>query len=410
MTVIIFHADIDGMAANQIVRKKLEQKAYSIATTYGNDIKWDRLRKGETVYMLDISLPYEEMKRLESEYNLIHIDHHHTHWDSQAKADGFNPKGIRTTEGDAACILTWKYMYPNEPVPEAIKLISAFDVWDLDDQVIAFNYALNKHTMRFYTPNNGALWKGIVDNDVNITNQLLEEGKALSGYEDTLCPIAHKEMLFETEFAGHSALVANTRNYSTLFFRKAEQTTDLLILYSYIQKKNAYRFTVAATRDDIDVPTILKPHKGGGRGTIGGFTSNTIPFELTGTPRDLVYKNEYQDAYDLMKTDKSVRKYGHAMMNGTINSNFGLISFEGYQACTSNTFHTSPAPFIKMYHEHGAELGVAWMWTNYCRFKLVIHALDPSIDLTPIMEKYNGEIVDGAVWAYVDQLPFAPIS
>ena len=72
----------------------------------------------------------------------IWIDHHI----SAINENYTEYKGIRDTKF-AACELTWKTLFPDIPVPIAVQLLSAYDVWnksrfDWDKMTLPFQYGM----------------------------------------------------------------------------------------------------------------------------------------------------------------------------------------------------------------------------------------------------------------------------
>jgi oligoribonuclease NrnB/cAMP/cGMP phosphodiesterase (DHH superfamily) len=71
--------------------------------------------------MCDISFPKEEMEKLRTK--LTWIDHHISALNQNGHLDY---DGIQRTDF-AACELTWQYFFPNEPMPEIVRLLGRYD-------------------------------------------------------------------------------------------------------------------------------------------------------------------------------------------------------------------------------------------------------------------------------------------
>jgi|GEM_PF-769959 len=132
---------------------------------YGDASPWEKAREGETdwvivggeeqhppikekrtVYMVDFSLKPEDMKRLAEVSNLIWIDHHRTAIDAMCVPDGPEFSRYHCRSDKAACELCWEFTGgPTESIPEAVRLLGAYDSWRKDDpewdsKIMPFQY------------------------------------------------------------------------------------------------------------------------------------------------------------------------------------------------------------------------------------------------------------------------------
>ena len=118
-----------------------------IGYNYGQPIP--DLSEYDKVIMCDISFPKEEMSNVRGKKgnNFIWIDHHISAINDAKEIfkeyyGSFN--GLRDTKF-AACELTWKYFFPNEPVPEIVRLLGRYDCFghkgtDEEQKVLEFQY------------------------------------------------------------------------------------------------------------------------------------------------------------------------------------------------------------------------------------------------------------------------------
>ena len=142
-TVCIYHSiDLDGWMSAAIVKHWFNQQEVSnkqgedcnilnfIGYNYGQSIP--DLSEYDKVIMCDISFPENEMYKLCITKDFIWNDHH-----SSALAmyenirpslpnDSYYAKGLRGVQY-AACELTWKYFFPNEEMPEIVRLLGMYD-------------------------------------------------------------------------------------------------------------------------------------------------------------------------------------------------------------------------------------------------------------------------------------------
>ena len=172
-TICIYHSrDLDGWMSAAIVKKWFEErqevhilKARRPGSTVRipdtlNFLGWDygdsipELSDYDKVIMCDISFPANIM--LDLRKKLIWIDHHISaigSIDDYADEYSYTDKdtsieeciiGLRDTNY-AACELTWKYFFPNEAIPEIVRLLGRYDCFghkgtDEEQEVLEFQY------------------------------------------------------------------------------------------------------------------------------------------------------------------------------------------------------------------------------------------------------------------------------
>lgn len=151
-SLCVFHrADFDGVCSAAIVKKFVPDcELYGI--DYGDPFPWDEVAPVEAggmkalrrVYLVDFSLPPDEMKRLNECCDLTWIDHHKSALDSNM---GLEVLGYQTS-ALAGCELTWLWFTRGESekylvrgmdptaeqvsrLPEAVRLLGRYDVFDL---------------------------------------------------------------------------------------------------------------------------------------------------------------------------------------------------------------------------------------------------------------------------------------
>lgn len=118
-----------------------------IGYSYGQPVPG--LSEYDKVIMCDISFSKEEMSNIRGKKgnNFIWIDHHISAINDAKEIfkeyyESFN--GLRDTKF-AACELTWKYFFPNSPMPEIVRLLGRYDCFghkgtDEEKKVLEFQY------------------------------------------------------------------------------------------------------------------------------------------------------------------------------------------------------------------------------------------------------------------------------
>ena len=177
-SICFFHrADLDGVCSAAIV-KKFVPDCELHGIDYGDEPPWGKLipefPKREDggpefavwrqVYLVDVSFPPADMKRLAESCDLVWCDHHRTALDANM---GLHAKGYQTSEL-SGCELTWLWFTraEGEPylvrgssptpeqlarLPEAVRLLGRYDIFDLG----------NVPEVEIYAPVRG--WEGLYD-------------------------------------------------------------------------------------------------------------------------------------------------------------------------------------------------------------------------------------------------------
>lgn len=219
-TVCIYHSiDLDGWMSAAIVklmyekvikeRSEYRKEDMSLVHTmefigynYGDTIP--DLSSYEFVIMCDISFPKDIMIKLSQEKEFIWIDHH-----VSAIRDNICLVDIAQCEGSkiklnlnskfAACELTWQYFFPNDPMPEIVRLLGRYDCFghkgtDEERKVLEFQYGARQCISNYkeaynYLIDEGANYK---NPEINTINIIYEKGKSIYQYLCTEAKQAYK--------------------------------------------------------------------------------------------------------------------------------------------------------------------------------------------------------------------------
>lgn len=151
--LIIYHrVDYDGLFSAIIARKHyldegclVELLGYNYGDKLARSMS-ELLSTYDEICMVDISFnDVDTMKILSGSRKVILIDHHDT-CINMLRDNGIQFKGIQEN-GNGACLLTYKYFYPDCDVPEIIGVLSMYDVWDhskkdWNKEILPVQYAL----------------------------------------------------------------------------------------------------------------------------------------------------------------------------------------------------------------------------------------------------------------------------
>lgn len=360
--ICFYHkADLDGVCSGAIVKRFVPDcEMYGI--DYGEELpiirltpepafcpdivawrelQWTEVELGQlnglygkrTVYMVDFSLPPEEMKRLAERSNLIWIDHHSLAI-AEAIADGYATSkggcaGVQTP-AYAACELCWKWfsvVYERDPdlsvenygaklmgaeIPEAVRLLGRYDVWDKGDleewesKILPFQYGM-RGIEDIYNPECDS-WSDLFEADwesdyveipwmqsitahgdvvlhyqAEANHRACESGARLEFIEDPRSWMPGGSAGFfthgNTQVFGVRALACNTIVFNSQFFDGVYDPEKHDVMCAYCQLANGkWKVSLYTTHDTIDCGEIAKVFGGGGHKKAAGFICESLPW------------------------------------------------------------------------------------------------------------------------------------
>ncbi len=275
-TLCIYHNDTDGRASAAIVRRAVGPQVAMCEMKYGDSFPLDEILYADHIIIVDFSLPKEDMQRLAAYHQLTWIDHHKSALEEMSDISADWP-GVRDTN-EAACVLTWKYYFPDQPIPRAVILIGDRDIWRwAEKETGAFNeglYQLNSN------PHNKKLWKPLLDDKQALVDQIIERGSILREARLRNIQSATACYGFSINFEGHRTLAVNLRGSGDL--GEHIRNCGYEIAYCYIDNLvdgEMYTF-VSLYSNQVDVAEIAQRFGGGGhRGAAGfHFKRESAPF------------------------------------------------------------------------------------------------------------------------------------
>lgn len=336
--ICFYHkADLDGVCSAAIVKHFVpECELHGI--DYGDKFPWDLVRPGpeaktdplwmhlfkpengyecgdnwetftvkkRTVYMVDFSLNHPtDMKRLHALAELVWIDHHKTAMEA-CTTPGI--RGIRAV-GQAACELCWEWFtgsWPVENLPEAVRLLGRYDVWDKDhpeweSRILPFQYAIRSEEA-IYDPE-CLRWRFLLGVDgysqslhtyieAPWLDHAIERGAAILRYQAEVnrkaCEAgAHYHTLLATMPGQISTapypyrtLCCNTTTNNSQFFDGFFDPEKHDVMCAYSQRSDGkWKVSLYTTKDKIDCGAIAECFGGGGHKGAAGFICAHLPWE-----------------------------------------------------------------------------------------------------------------------------------
>jgi len=310
-TICIYHSrDLDGWMSAAIVKKwfleTLPKEIEGIILDKDNDqepktnnflfmLGWDYgdeipdLSSYEKVIMADVAFPKEKMlnlsKRLAAKF--IWIDHHISAInDSKAIYDG--NFGLRDTKF-AACELTWKYFFPDEEMPEIVRLLGMYDSFrhkgmDEEQKVLEFQYGA-----RAYMSNYEDCFQKLNKPEHKVVGLLSELGKGIYKYLCTEAQQTYKKA-FPIEFiervnpdladlggiVNQKFLCVNQCRFNPINFGidYHKEGYDGFACFHY--ENEMWNFSLYNDNGEVDCSVIAKQYGGGGHQGAAGFRVDNL--------------------------------------------------------------------------------------------------------------------------------------
>ena len=268
-TICLHHNDADGRASAAVVRYALGNEVVFYEMDYGSHtVPWNAIETANQVIMVDFSLPVEDMKRIAAYTDFTWIDHHVSALKAMAGiADSW--KGIRDLN-EAACVLSWRYFFPDKPVPRALVLIGDRDIWRwAEEDTGAFNESLFHMNTRV---TNDKLWRPLLENDPSLLKKIITEGTQLRNAHLNQIRRMVSHYGFEVEFEGYKTLAINTPGNGDV----GQKIRDLgyEVAYCYIDQMQQGQLITSVTLFSAvtDVSKIAQKYGGGGHAGAAGFS------------------------------------------------------------------------------------------------------------------------------------------
>lgn len=282
-TVIFHHNDPDGWCSAAIVAGSFPPGTEMIfhEMNYGMKFPWSEINQDDKVFMVDFSLSPEDMIKLQMSVltEFIWIDHHKS---ALAANAGYPFRGLQR-DGYAACELCWTYFNQDLPMPDNVRLIGRYDVWDKRawPEVLYAMYAV-KALPGFNEPG-CRTWEDILTGKID----LVSIGAPIARYQDGVNIEICKRASFVTELrpdalqASYRAIACNSPLCNSMLFDSVWDTEKHDIMLSFFIGSNGmYTVSVYSTKPEIDCSAIAKAFGGGGHKGAAGFQCIHLPFEI----------------------------------------------------------------------------------------------------------------------------------
>jgi len=312
-TICIYHSrDLDGWVSAAIVKKAIKHDVlidlntgeeggkmianpdtlYMLGWDYGDPIP--DLSEYDKVIMCDVSFSFENMVELISNKNFIWIDHHISAIKELVKYENENIidnqpiiEGLQDDQF-AACELTWEYFFPNEEMPEIVRLLGRYDCFghkgtDEEQKVLEFQYAAREEISNY----DDAYDALCADIDHDLTQDWIKSGRIIYNY---LC--AEAEQTYKKAFpielmepaVGNVQYGATTRKFLCVNQERFNPINfgidyhkdgyDGFACFWY--KDGKWSFSLYNDNGKVDCSAIAKQYGGGGHLGAAGFVVDNL--------------------------------------------------------------------------------------------------------------------------------------
>lgn len=316
MICIYHNRDLDGFCSGAIVKKKFPD-AKLIGYDYGQPFPIDKISKGETVIMIDVSLPMHAMNDIALlSKDFTWIDHHISaindynkfisHGNPEATALEKYCKAV-LENGISACEGGWKHFFPNEPMPEAAKFLGQYDTWrngnkvKWDGEILPFQFGMRLECNSvesfpdiLFEPMSYAIEKTIIN--------IVKQGRTILKYQAQVSELNCKKNSFESDVFDYMymapyigkqrpsgrplrAICLNGGGFNSDVFKSVynPEIHDVMMPFQFDGKQ--WTFSLYTTKDEVDCSEIAKRQGGGGHKKAAGFQKkylhdvfpNTLP-------------------------------------------------------------------------------------------------------------------------------------
>ncbi|MDD7313847.1 MAG: DHHA1 domain-containing protein [bacterium] len=266
----IYHlADHDGKGSAAIVGRKFKNVVF-YGLNHDSDVPEDLIAAHDKIIVCDISLPLDMMFKLNETKDLTWIDHHVSTIDAYREAvknGAHEIAGVRQ-EDTAAIMLTWRYFFPDEPVPEGVKLLALNDIFDLSDKrVRPFEYAFQSLGVNKPEDKN---WKDLFAGKIDI-DEMVKKGEAILSYIKNRNHRLCKAMSFESSYMGYKCICANMPQGYSEFYDGLKNVKDYDFMCNFFMNgKNTWNLSLYTSKDTVDVSKIAASLGGGGHKKAAG--------------------------------------------------------------------------------------------------------------------------------------------
>lgn len=268
--ICIYHSrDLDGWMSAAIVKLKYPDVEL-IGWDYGQPVPDLAFKE---VILVDVTLP--TMFMVNNANRITWIDHHISAIKTIAELDPLPYFDGMRNDKFAACELTWKYFFPDQVMPETVRLLGRYDCFghkgtEEEQKVLEFQYAA-----RTYWTNPQDCLEGLIHDQQRTVGLFSELGKSIYKY---LCTEAQQTYAkrFTTLFGGYTFACVNQERFNPINFGIDYHKDGYDGFACFWYNNGKWSFSLYNDNGLVDCSEICKTKGGGGHKGASGFTTNDI--------------------------------------------------------------------------------------------------------------------------------------
>lgn len=267
--------DMDGIASAYVVWTMYKEQMVYIPVTYGEDIPEEvKNRNIGVIYILDFRYPIETLRKLQERAHYVFLIDHHKSTEEELKSwDVLHGAGEKIiVQGNAACVLTWRYLYPETDPPLLLQYIEDRDLWKWKlERSREVSAALSAKEPTFET-----IQKYIVGN-IHGINDLIIEGGVVLTYQNKIVKDLVAHAVINDDDGGNRCAVINSCIFQSELGELMCKTYDVdyAIIYFDSHETNKRIFSLRSSVDSgFDVSVIAVRKGGGGHFHAAGYSIN----------------------------------------------------------------------------------------------------------------------------------------
>lgn len=278
--ICIYHSrDLDGWMSGAIIKLQWPN-SISLGWDYGNE--FPDLSKYEIIIMVDISFPPAKMRELGYHHTVIWVDHHISAIKDSIDNAYTIYNGIRD-EKYAACELTWMHYFPNQKIPELIRLLGRYDCFghkgtEEELKVLEFQYGARQlignisEAFHYLMLSRG---NGDWSFDSDLCEEIHLKGKAIYAY---LCTEAKQiyARKFDVILEGYKFACVNQPRFNPINFGINYHKDGYDGFACFHFENEMFTYSLYNDNGKVDCSVIAKNRGGGGHKGASGFRTPII--------------------------------------------------------------------------------------------------------------------------------------
>jgi oligoribonuclease NrnB/cAMP/cGMP phosphodiesterase (DHH superfamily) len=279
--ICIYHSrDIDGWMSAAIVKLKYSTITL-IGWDYGQSMPELNPEFESDVIMVDVSFPAKTMGAMQEVFNLTWIDHHISAIKDVSTLDTLPFIEGKRNDKFAACELTWQYFFPDEPMPELVRLLGRYDCFghkgtDEERKVLEFQYGARDRITNVETALINLKMSAISkDYDDATCKSILKDGQAIYSY---LCTEAKQtySMIFPVDIDGYKFACVNQVRFNPINFGIDYHKDGYDGFACFHFQNGQFTYSLYNDNGNVDCSELCKRRGGGGHKGAAGFRTDKM--------------------------------------------------------------------------------------------------------------------------------------